>query len=220
MTPDQDEDEIGAAPPPSILGTVAAFGNGSSVTTHNVTLPSGISAGERLLVIFSTGGDAMPSAVPSGWERVGQDRNGTLGSSRSITIFTRIADGSEGSTLPVTVATAQQASALSCRLRGAKSVQAAFSTGSSTSPNPPSLTPTQPVRRRLWLAAAAVRSSSNPSAIPTDYSSANYASNNGGNLRTAAASRTVLASSQDPSAFTIAASDSWACATIAIQPFG
>ena len=89
----------------------------TSDTNHNITLPSGITAGD-LLIVFMHGSatDATPNTAATGWT-ICRDR--VHGSSVGhLAILTRFATGSEGSSITATTDLNEQAAAVAVRITG------------------------------------------------------------------------------------------------------
>ena len=96
------------APTPSV--TFGAIGTGANGGTSVLpSYPTGITAGALLVLCVSSGGTASPTpSTPSGWTAQGSyvTTDGTYGidtGPRRVTVFTKIADGTETGTLSVTI---------------------------------------------------------------------------------------------------------------------
>ena len=102
-----------ATTPPTPNAAYGAAGTGANGTTSvAVPYPSGITAGQMLVMAFSSGstGNSVP-ATPSGWTAPANNSfastDGTWGldtGPRRMTVFTRVADGSESGNVTVTIA--------------------------------------------------------------------------------------------------------------------
>lgn len=92
-------------------------------TSHVVNLPSGITSGDLLLLWFTMDGVAGNTvATPSGWTLVVDSITAT--NSDKGCLFSKVASGSEGSTVTVTsTGTAQSSACVALRITGASSVE-------------------------------------------------------------------------------------------------
>lgn len=196
---------------------VAARSTGRTTTTdttsHAITMPAGITAGDLLIVVFSV--DGAPTCTASGWNKLGQASNSTVVTGA---IFWKRAAGSD--TCTVTTTTAEQSSHVVLRITGGGDPTGASANGSSTNSNPPSHTAAAAFDH-LWIATRSGDSTVVATAAPTNY----------GNLQTLAAAgtggassntaeRTVNASTtEDPGTFT-SASEQWVSWTLAVPPPG
>lgn len=192
-----------------------------------INLPTGILRG-HLLVALVRRTAAGSSSWPAGW--VALLSSTTDASNDDTQIFYKIADGDEGSTFTITNATSGRTAAIVYLVSGHDSKHhppeiATEVTGTSTTPDPGSLSPTGGARDYLWLWLGGWEGeqTSPPAGAPTNYSSTLGASTGTaggvtGNCRVASASRTVNAASEDPASWTISASDDWTATVMAIYP--
>ena len=131
---------------------VAARASASTAfgTSHSITLPSGITAGDLLVVVFYSGtSTSTPSTSSSGWSMsaVSTSSNGCGA------VFYKVATGSDA--LSVTTATSAVARHVSLRITGASGTPTITSTtGTSAAPDPPSVTPAGGSADYLYIAAA------------------------------------------------------------------
>jgi hypothetical protein len=212
-------------------GVVTAFpvveatntGNTSSNSgSFNVPLPASIVSGNLLLVFITIAKDSgITLNTPSGWGDLFAlgTANGNL---RIFAGFYRTADGSEGATQTFSLASSDGAWATtSMRISGWQGTPeaATIATGSSANPDCPSLTPSWGSAKTLWLAVAGNRDDDSYTVSPTNYTNLiqGQATHNQGST-TAVTRRELEATSDDPSAYTIAASEPWATTTVAIRP--
>jgi len=98
-------------------------------------------------------------------------------------------------------------------------------TGSSTTPDPTTCTPTGGAKEYLWLWVGGWEGeqTSPPASNPTNYSSPIGANSSTvgvvtTNVRVAAAQRNLIAASEDPGSWTISVTDDWTAYTVAIHP--
>ncbi|MBE7419847.1 MAG: hypothetical protein HS128_19245 [Ideonella sp.] len=99
-----------ATSPPSPTITFGAIGTGANGSTSVApSYPSGITAGQYLVCVVTSGGSANPTpSTPSGWTLLatGASTDGTWGvdaGPRRVTVFGKVAAGSESGTLSVTI---------------------------------------------------------------------------------------------------------------------
>src|SRR4051812_5238546 len=88
----------------------------STVTSHPVTLPSGIVAGDLLVVVFAfsgTGND-FPSTPPTGWQQTASASSGC-----ATMVFWRFATGDTKDTMTLTTGLGLRSAHLSYRITGA-----------------------------------------------------------------------------------------------------
>lgn len=199
---------------PVVQATSTGNSAGVRATTSNVNLPSSVAAGEKLLVIFACERSAADPTTPAGWTL----RSGPTASANvSLTVFEMTAVGGETS---VTVSHGSNRTAWTCyRISGWQGGAEAgtAATGTSTTPNPPSLTPSWGSASTLWLAVAALDgATAAPSSYPSGYSGgiSDYSATT---TRAMSAQKDSAAASEDPGTYTTT-SGAWAAQTIAIRP--
>lgn len=212
--------------------TIEAVGetNGSTAATNKVcNLPTGIVNGS-LLILELRSNVADTHSTPAGWTML--ILNNTADASDDTTsIWYRQADGTEGATVTVNGTASSKFTSVSLRISGHSNpaTQApeisAVATGTSVSPNSLSLSPTGGAKDYLWLTMAAYEGEqTDPPTFPTNYTLGQVAASSGTagvvatNSRSASAGRQLNASSEDPGAYTISASDDWTAVTIAVHP--
>ena len=109
--------------------------SGSAVATLAVTMPSGITTGELLVVEISVSVAATISMADAGyWTQQAQDLDG-FGQAQ-LAIFTRVADGTEGATRSFNFAAGSNVAALAYRITGQDTVSpinVVSATGTATS---------------------------------------------------------------------------------------
>lgn len=201
---------------PAVMATNTSFDTTNS-TSKTVNLPASIAAGELLVIIIATGNTATVSA--SGWTFLSQDSNGTIS---TMTLGYKTATGAEGATVTVTLGTARKFAATSYRISGwggAAPEKGTAATGSSVSPDPPSLTPSWGTKNTLWLAAYSSNGSAGATGYPSSYSNGITATTGATatQVSIASAERQRSASSEDPGAFTQATAG-WVAQTFGISP--
>lgn len=186
----------------------------SSTATHNITLPSGIAAGDTLIAIIAINAAAVVT-WPSGWT---QFYNQVNGSNLRLAAAWRKATGSEGATVDPTSSPSQTSSHQAYRISGAADPTvtppeaSAGVSGSSSTPNPDTLTPIGGAKDYLWLAIECHSIGTTTSSAPASYT----------NLvafkRVGSARRNLNAANTDPGTFGLSGSVVWIAGTIAVHP--
>lgn len=199
---------------------VAAVNGGNDTTNqtnHTVNLPSGIEAGNLLLVFFAS--DGGPTITfPEGWTQLFQTGANTA---CKFGAWYRIADGTEGSTITVTTSNNQMTAHTSYRITGYSGTPevATATTGIDYSPNPPSLTPSWGALDTLWFACCGYNSNLTVTVYPTNYTNGRYdRANNTEGCGTGSARRELNAASENPGMFTLSGSTQWVANTVAVKP--
>lgn len=199
-----------------VVQTRSTYTNGSSLSAHAVTLPTGIVPGDRLIIACSSNGNVPPSGPPTGWRQVAYATYDGLGADRFIAVFEKVADGSEGATVTVNLSGAVPLVALGWRISAAGRPEGATATGDSANPNPPNLAPAGwAASDVLWLAITGARGTSF-SVFPSGYASTRTVTA-AGNYMIGSAEKSANGASEDPGTFTMT-SDKWAAATIGVPP--
>ena len=193
----------------------------ADVTSHTVTLPSGIISGDLILLFFAA--DGFPFVTwPAGYTEILDFAPG-LGPTLSVAY--RQADGTEGANITVTTDNAERSAHIVYRISGQinPSIQApevsTGASGTSTAPNPASLTPTGGAKNYLWVASCGSDGIATVDGFPTNYING---LNVNGTVSTAcsigSAERDLNATSEDPGTFTLNISEGWVAATVAVHP--
>lgn len=210
---------------PSFAGSLATTDSGAVISTpFTVNLPAGITAGELLLMLISDSvlDDSMGPAA-SGWTLLGHAN--TSGNNGHGTLFYRIADGSEGSTVTVTF-TATNSSRMSAMVRRITNWHSTtppeatiVAGGASTTPDPGALTPSWGAADTLWVAMVAGDSIfTGTTGYPATYADNREEFSPTNNPCVAWATRNLNAASDDPGTFTVSASVLWVTFTVAVRP--
>lgn len=193
-------------------------------TSHVITLPSGIVAGELLFVVAHTDDLASASGMSAsaGWTEVCDIANTSY---HRLAAYSKIAEGSDS--LTITLSTSSERLNYICwRISGARAVHAssATATGFSTSHNTPTCAPGVGTKDFLWIAVAGELSGGD-----TTYSSFPSGYGNTNNMPAFTRSSTVVhllgscektanGSSEYPGAFTAATNSYYIANTFAIEP--
>lgn len=201
-----------AAPFPTVVTTNTSTGASSS--SHTVSLPTGIVSG-NLLIAFCALNDDRTHTWPAGWTELTDADTGNIVAS----VAYRVADGSEGSTISVSLGGGSSTSAhITLRITNYTGTPEAGTPvgGTSTTPDPPSVSPSWGSDEILVLAFASSRTSSVASAAPSGYGNLITVAN-GSNPAAACARLEVTASSENPGTFTLPGSVEWQAQTICIR---
>lgn len=208
--------------PAAIVTTSADLVSSSSSPT--VTLPSGITSGDLLLLfvnVLDTGGTNSVN-TPSGWTKsFGVTPTIDIGTSRDAVIFSKTATGSEGSTLGLTLNNSGHITYVGLRISpwsdftvNATGAQA----GSTSTYNCPSVTASWGSEENLFLAAMYCSPSRSDSVAPSGYTFADFRSSATVGGGTFVAQKTATAASDDPAAASFGFSDAdWAATTMVIR---
>lgn len=180
-TPDVLTVGVTAAPPGGQPPTIVATSTGQSTTstqTHNINLPSGIQAGDQILVAFTQNhaqeGGTQATENSASWEKIAEDWQSTTTNVRG-TIFHCENSIAGGSPLTVTTTTSQRATWIVYVIRGGSgAVEVASTQGpNGTLANIPALTLTEGNYLNIMVVGVDYSSgtSYNPnlSAYPTGY---------------------------------------------------
>lgn len=192
-------------------------GGGASVS---VAMPATVNAGDLLVMIVAANtGNTSTLGTPSGWTKILQTNSGDQ---RSITTYYKVASGSEGGT-SVTISlagdpsnTAHQVYRITSHNSSAPPVLG--TTGASTTPTSPSVTPSWGAKDTLWISAAAGSNTTDDGTAPTNYGNFVGTLNTGGAPYLGSARRELNAASEDPGNFGAYSNSAWAAHTIAIEP--
>lgn len=186
----------------------------TGTTTHNVAMPGTVASGRLLLVILASSTNVT---TPSGWTLQKKMTASTV----QVNVYTRIADGTEGGSNVNFVTASSDFVAAHVYYASDASYNASIcfavstgATGTSTGPDPDSLTSGFGAVDTTWIAVT-VAPSSAVSGFPSSYGNTASTWFAYGVLGTA--DRDVNGSSQNPGAFTIADSVAWAALTIGIR---
>lgn len=191
-------------------------------TSHAVTLPSGIVAGELLLVIAHTDGAITSMSASSGWTELFDSAYSPF---HCMAAYWKIAEGSDSLTISFTGGS-ERINYCCWRISGARAVHASGTTqtGASTAHDPPTCAPGVGTKDFLWIAVAGELSVSD-----TAYSSFSSGYGNTNNMaaltRSGAAvhllgscEKTANGSSENPGYFTAATNSYYIAQTFAIEP--
>lgn len=195
----------------------------TNTTSHVVTLPA-YEIGDELFVYFSKDGSAAASAWPSGWTELFSDSRASPDARHEFRY--RIADGTEGSTITITTAAAEESASVAGAVKGYLGVPetGALASGFGTSVNLASFDPSWGIEQTLWLACATADDTSTGtttlSTYSTQYLDNRHADGTGGtdHILHAFCTRRYLAASDDPDVFIWSASVGSLARLVAIRP--
>jgi len=212
-----------AAPAHAAFPSVATTNTSTSssrTTSHTVSLPASIAAGDRLICMsgWNESFGATSPSWPAGWTQKTFQANG---SSTSLEVRERFADGSEGASITVTTSASTRAAHVCYRITGAHTTLpievGTAATGSSANPDPPSLTPSWGADDILWIAIAQTIAGVSYTGDPASYANGLTADatngSSGSSIRVVR--RTLNAANENPGTFTVT-SNPWVAQTIAV----
>jgi len=189
----------------------------ADTTSHAITMPSGIVAGDLLLAVFTSDGVVTSSAA--GWTELGDESS----DANQQAIYYKVAEGSD--TLTVTTSASEQSSHIVLRIEnGGTPTATVASSTATTNANPPSHDAGSSAKY-LWIATGGwdgfqssivINEVSSPPAGYSDFIFQTQGSANGG-AHTAISNRFAEKQTEDPSAWT-SWNEGWVSFTIAV-PF-
>lgn len=203
---------------------VSASATASPSTTHVAALPSGIVAGDLLLMATVADGHGTGTAFtwPADWTYIGSPgASAPPNGSARAEIFYRIADGAEGPSITISGNSEGWAShawrVIGHHGEGPARTSTASDTGNA---NAPTLTPAWGSAANLWIAIAAFDNLATVTGYPTGYTGNQRTTQSGAtasDVTIASATKVATAISDDAGAFTNT-SRPWMAFTLAIQP--
>ncbi len=196
----------------------ASSQNNAAETSHVIALPTGISAGDLLIIFWADQNTASNLTFP-GWTQIYERSAGD----RRHSAYYRIADGSEGASATFTTDNGERSAHNAYRIPAGTfagiPVAGTPVEANSNSPNPPSLTSGFGNTNTLWIAASH-SAGEDMDAYPANYNFQVF-SNTGGmgsaHATMATASLELVAASEDPGPFTLGGNRIWSANTVAIQ---
>lgn len=215
---------------PAIAGTPATTNDQTAGTTTAINLPTGITAGETLVILIADKTAIDNEGAIAGWTKL-VDNIFATGSGGSCHAFYRKADGTEGATVNYTTTTSTRAAAVAFRVSGAAdptvtAPEAAEGAGqaNSVAPNPPAVTPSGGAKDYLVVAFFSSSGGRITSSVPASYTALGTDGGNSGtatNVGIGSAYRQLTAATtEDPGTFatTGAGTEEVSTATIALYP--
>lgn len=192
----------------------------TSTASQSPTYPADLVSGDMLLLFVTVDSHAAKTiTTPTGFTQLYNTVGG--GDLRRGACYYRIADGTETGTFTVTLSgTAAELLTVTYVIKknSSSAPEAGTSaTGSGTTPNPPSVTPSWGSKNTTWIAAEHHQGSGiSGVTAPTNFNLLTAYTVVGG-ANQGLAQRWQAASSQDPGTFTIASAQ-WIAQTVAIEP--
>jgi hypothetical protein len=208
-----------------VVASVTETVFGTDTTDHYVDMPATVNVGDLLIALFINDGDATVT-TPSGWSLLASNNQGT---EVRLSVYYRIAAGTEGGTTVNFVTSAsQEAAAQVYRITDWQGTTppeiSTAATGTSAAPDPTFLDPTGwGVSNTLWLAVAGQDRGDQTGtlAYPISYTNgiSTLSSSTTSSCRILSARRVLLtAASENPGPFTIPVTEQWVAFTIAVRP--
>lgn len=198
----------------STLGTTNPYSTGSgttgSTTDHVITMPSSISAGDRLVVIFSADGARTCSDGSATWTELSDLNDGTY-----ITgaVYYKTATGSD--TLTITTNGACYASHISIAIPDPDgSPTDSDTTGNSQTPDPPSHDAGSS-DDYVWIAAMCKDGGQEASAAPSGYETS-FTVQDSSYATSAIGVKQYTGQTDNPGTFSTGGTDQWVTFTIAV----
>jgi hypothetical protein len=211
-----------------VIATQNGGRNDALATSITVNLPASIAAGDTLLALIGHKNAASTTSFPAGWTIFNEGVN-AAGSLASFTWAWRKADGTEGATISVTIASSRSAH-ITLRVTGATDptvtppeAGTAVATNNTNAPDPPTVTPTGGSKDYLFLACFASSAGRITTTQPTSYNSTRTEGSNSGtttNVGIGVADRALTASSENPGTFltTGGTTEEVVAGTVAVHP--
>lgn len=201
-------------PGPTLAGTPTT-GSSSSTTSHSVTLPTGATSGETLVIAFVCATE-YTTATLAGWTKEVEQP----GPSHELSVFTKVSDGTETS---VSITTGLSANGVYTAYRvqdGIIGGMASGTSGTNFSPDPGdpgSITTSDDV---LQIAFAGWHGSATLISYPSGYSTgqASQTTGSGGSaIGVATAMKTIAGATENPPTFSLNAFSPWTAFTLAFE---
>jgi len=207
---------------PSVAAYAQADSGISAVSSFACTMPSGISAGDRLIAIIGVDQARTVSidtgASGSNWTIQQQASPANPDNLVTGAIITKIAEGSDALTITVDTADIINSFVLRVTSAGNVYVSTPATAGFVANADPPSLNPGTGTQDFLWIVAVVHDAQVVATAAPTNFSGlVTDTANSSGGCSISWATQNLAAASLDPGAFTSAAEQHVAY-TIAVAP--
>jgi hypothetical protein len=193
-------------------------------TSHAVDMPATVNSGDLLIVHFTNFNATFTVTTPGGWTQLFS--NGNPPSGLRVGAYYKIAAGTEdGTTVDFVTSDLCQAISHTYRITNWHGTTppevGTIATGTSTTPDPPTLTPSWGAVDTLWIACYGLQfASANEPTAPTNYMNRTWGQSDSGGSTVggATATRELNATSDNPGTFTSDISDDWGANTIAVRP--
>lgn len=202
----------------------------SASTTHNVSMPATVNAGDLLLVnmCLEASSSAPNVTTPSGWTQLWHTSSVGTSVITRYAGYAKAADGGEGGgTVNFATNVACTAAAQCYRVTNWYGSLAGVETGTldsggGTTPDPPSLTASWGSEDNLWFAlSGAADDDQNYTSAPANYTGLVSTLGGGGtnaSCEVGSARRELASATENPGTFTLQSTESWATQTIVVRP--
>ena len=209
---------------PTIAGTPVNTEDGVNTTTHTVDLPTGITAGEKLLFVVFSKNQITDNPVTFDTlteTQLAFARAPATPAQTALYIYVADATGSEGATTGITLGTTSRCVVRAMRIAGAQSLEAtALHEGNTLTPDPPSHTASYGAKDTKWLVFAC---NNNGTFLATDWpdnytNTGSFTTNGSGPPTIAWGERDLNTATENPNAFGFDNTTPSASATLAIRP--
>lgn len=209
-----------------VIQTTSKGGASADVSSHSINLPSGINAGDLLLVFFTCDGDGVAISVDTSssgtkWTRL--DENFTPYSNLAITpaCFSKIAESFN--TLVLTTNSSESSTYIAYRISGTglSNPVVHYNEGGVANADPPSVTPVFGNKEYLWIVYAGFEGTVIPSSAPSGFSGLITEQGSSAEQPSSASAydENQTGSAYDPGTFT-SSSAYWVTFTVCIAPAG
>ena len=229
--PDSDymtiqEENLGGGSYPSIRSKTSSR-ESSDRTSHDVSLPSVIEAGDTLLVVFVCDDNEKITWENEGtdWHVIYEEDAGSSGPTMSIA-WKKAVGNEDGTTITVETGSSEESVHIAYAIQNAEDPNvmppeaSLESSGNNHNPDPASLSPLGGSKSYLWFAFYGCDDDDVAESYPSTYTNNREtyeSSSDSGTCAIGAATRNYFASSDNPSTFTIA-NEQWEAATVALYP--
>ena len=205
-----------------VIQTTSKGGASADVSSHSINLPSGINAGDLLLVFFTCDGDSVAISVntsSSGTKWTKLDEYSNLANTAAC--FSKIAESSN--TLVLTTNSSESSTYIAYRISGTglSNPVVQYNEGGVANADPPSVTPVFGNKEYLWIVYAGFEGTVIPSSAPSGFSGLITEQGSSAEQPSSASAydENQTGSAYDPGTFT-SASAYWVTFTVCIAPAG
>lgn len=211
---------------PARAGNIAKTSTGAiNVSTIDVAMPAGVTAGDGIIVEVSFDQNptlSIDAASSAGWVKLGQVASGTTAVAAWFWLPEAIGGGSDNLRVASTIA--ERGTALAQRITGhdpdvTPNIAMASGAAGANACNPPNLAPAAGSKDYLWIAGCGLdqATAAEPTAGPAGYVDFDVQAGPTQGAHSGWAYNAATAASEDPGTFTHP-SAAWMAATIAIHP--
>lgn len=200
----------------SVLAT-SEGANTTNGTSHSITLPSGATAGDVLLVLFRISEDSSSVTTitpPAGWT--------AEGSHTATRVLSRTHVGGDPSSITITTSASRRSAYTAYRVGGA---HGDVDVSSWATLDPPSLTPAWGLAENLWITFVSNRGTSYTHTPPANYTSVLHAATESPPGSTSvyhcaisSVQRILTAASENPGTWAVSSTNQTFVTTVAVRP--